>query len=375
MELLIKEVVTKRDLKEFVKLPARIHKDHHNWIPPIYMDEWDFFNPDKNISFSYCSHLRLLAIRNNEVVGRIMGLINHKYNKVKGENNARFSYLETYNDPDVAHALISRIEAWAIGLGAEKIVGPLGFSDKEPQGYLVEGYDEPMVLVTNCNFPYQVDLIRNEGYEPEVKLVSYQAPVPESTPPIYKRVLPRIENLNKEFRLIEFTSRLTLRRYIRPVLELTNRAFVKIYGSMPYEEKEMYDFANRFIFMLNPRFIKVIENLDGEVVAYTVAMPDISRGVQKCKGHLLPFGIFQMLASGRKSNRIVALLGAIEEQYRGRGLDVMMALKLMDSARKAGKTEIDSHIVMEDNLAMRGEYEHIGGKIYKRYAIFSKRLI
>lgn len=375
MELIVKEVVTKSDLKKFLYLPARIHKGHENWIPPIYMDERDFFNPKKNKSFTYCSHIRFLALRGNEVVGRIMGLINHRYNQAKNENNARFSYLETYNDQEVVHALISKVESWAKSLGTEKIVGPLGFSDKEPQGYLVEGFDQPTVLAAVCNYEYQVDLLRNEGYSPEINLVGYKAAIPAETPAIYKRILPRIEQLNEEFRLVEFESRWKLRKYIRPVLTLTNRTFRVIYGSMPYEEKEMDDFANRFILFLNPQFVKVIENQEGDVIAYTVAMPDISKGIQKCKGHLLPFGIFTILRSGKKSHRIVALLGAIDEQYRGRGLDVMMALKILESGRKNGKKEIDGHLVMETNYTMRGEYEHIGGQIYKRYTIFAKSLI
>jgi ribosomal protein S18 acetylase RimI-like enzyme len=375
MEITVQEVLTKSDLKKFVKLPARIHKGHHNWIPPLYMDEYDFFNPKKNKSFGYCDHIRLLAYRNGELVGRVMGLINHRYNEVKNENNARFSYLETFDDQEVVHALLSRVESWAKKMGTEKIVGPLGFSDKEPQGYLVDGFDEPTVLAANCNFKYQVDLLKNEGYAPEINLVSYKTAIPDKTPALYLRILPRIEKLNSEFRMVEFESRWKLRKYIRPVLRLTNRAFQQIYGSMPYEEKEMDDFANRFIWLLNPKFVKVIEDQHGNVIAYTVAMPDISKGIQKSKGYILPFGIFHILGSGKKSTRIVAMLGAIEEQYRGRGLDVMMALRILESGRQEGKKEIDGHLVMESNNAMRGEYEHIGGQIYKRYSIFAKSLL
>jgi hypothetical protein len=374
MEVIVKEVVTSRDLKTFVKLPSRIHKGHTNWIPPIYLDEIDFFNPAKNHSFNYCSHIRLLAYRGDEVVGRIMGLVNHRYNEVKKENNARFSYLETYNDQEVAHALISRVEAWAISMDIKKIVGPLGFSDKEPQGYMVFGFDQPSVLCTNCNYEYQVDLIKNEGYRDEVGLVSYLADIPEEVPPVYKRVLPRIEQLNTEFRMVEFTARLKFRKYVRPVLTLTNRTFKNIYGSMPYEEREMHDFANRFIWLLNPKFVKIVENQDGDVVAFTVAMADLGKGIQKSRGHILPFGIFKILNSGRKSNRLVALLGAIDEQYRGRGLDVMMGLKILESGRKEGKTKLDSHVVMEMNRVMCGEYEHIGGTVYKKFTIFAKEL-
>jgi len=375
MVLVVKEVVTKSDLKEFIELPARIHKGHQNWVPPIYSQDQSFFDTKKNKSFSYCSHILLLAYRDGEAVGRVMGLINHRYNETKNENNARFSYLETYEDQEVVHLLISKIEDWARAQGTEKIVGPLGFSDKEPQGWLVDGYDQPCVLATNCNFKYQVDLLKNEGYEPEVNLVSYLVDIPDSTPPVYKRVLPRLEQLNSEFRMVEFKKRLQFRRYVKPVLNLTNRAFKTIYGSMPYEEREMDDFANQFIWLLDPRFVKVVENQDGDVVAFTVAMPDISAGIQKCRGRLFPFGLYTILKSGKKSHRLVALLGAIDEQYRGRGLDVMMGLKILESGRQQGKTQLDSHVVMENNHNMCGEYEHIGGKVYKKYTIFAKKLV
>jgi GNAT superfamily N-acetyltransferase len=374
MGLIIKEVLTKRDLRDFICLPAKIHQGHKNWIPPIYMDEWSFFNPKKNLSFASCDHIRLLAYRDGKPVGRIMGLVSHKYNQIKKENNARFCYFETYDDHEVAHALLSRIEDWARALGKDKLIGPLGFSDKEPQGFLVEGFDEAVVLAANCNYEYQVELVRKEGFQTEIKLVSYLAEVPQTLPPIYQRIVPRLEQLNSEFRIVEFTSKWTLRKYIRPVLSLTNRAFRQIYGSLPYEEREMDDFANRFIIFLDPNFIKVVLNQQGELIAYIVAMPDIAEGLKKSKGKLLPFGLFTVLRSGKKTDRVVSLLGAIDEPYRGRGLDVLLALKIFESARKKGKKYIDSHLVLEDNYAMRGEYERIGGKVYKRYQIFSKSL-
>ena len=373
-KIIIKEVSDKKGLKEFVRFPARIHKDHSNWVPPIYMDDYSFFDPRKNSSFVYCDHIRLLAYRSGEVVGRIMGLINHRYNERKNENNARFSYLETFEDQEIVHALISQVESWAKLLGAEKIVGPLGFSDKEPQGYMIDGFDQPISIATSCNMPYQAGLLDKEGYTTEVNLFGYKTPLTEELPPVYKRVLPRLEKLNKEFRIKEFKSRLELRKYIRPVLRLTNKAFEDIYGSMPYEDPEMDEFANRFIIFLNPHFVKVILDRHGQVVAYVVGMSDISNGIRKAGGKVLPFGIFTMLRSGRKSNQLNLLLGAVEERYRGRGLDVMMALKLFKSARDRGKVVMDSHLVLEENFKMRAEVERIGGEIYKRYRVFQKML-
>jgi len=174
--------------------------------------------------------------------------------------------------------------------------------------------------------------------------------------------------------MVEFTSRRELRKYIYPVLHLTNRAFDHIYGSMPYEEHEMKEFANRFIWLLNPKLVKLIKRGRDEVVAYVVGMPDITPGIIRARGRLFPFGIFKIFRASRKTDRITMLLGAVDEPYRGRGLDVWMALKMMESAREVGKKYLDSHMVLESNTAMRAEYERVGGKIYKKYLIYQKKL-
>lgn len=373
-KITVAEVTDKKGLREFVMLPAKIHRGHANWVPPIYLDDFGFFNSQKNSSFNFCSHIKLLAYMDGKCVGRVMGLINHRYNERRNENNARFSYLETYDNQEVVHALITFIENWARSLGAEKIVGPMGFSDKEPQGYMIEGFDHPVSLVTNCNLPYQVSLLENENYTTEVNLLVYKAPITDSLPPVYQRILSRLEQLNGDFRIREPINRLELRKYIRPVLRLTNKAFADIYGSMPYEDHEMAEFANRFILFLNPHFVKIVEDRHGQVVAYVVAMSDISEGIRKAGGRVIPFGLFTILRGGRRSNQLNLMLGAVEERYRGRGLDVMMALKLFKSARERGKTVMDSHLILEDNLKMRAELERIGGEVYKRYRIYQKVL-
>ena len=145
MEIVVKAVCSKNDLRKFIHLPAKIHKDHKNWIPPLYSDEWGFFNEKKNKSFEYSDVLLLLAYREKKVVGRVMGIINYKYNELHKQKYARFNYLEIWDDREVSAVLIQHVEDWARIKGMKKLVGPLAFSDKDPQGYLVEGFDEPLI--------------------------------------------------------------------------------------------------------------------------------------------------------------------------------------------------------------------------------------
>ncbi len=373
-EVEIKEVKTKKDLRKFIHLPAKIHKNHANWVPPIYMDDWEFFNPRKNKSFDSCDTILLLAWKNGDVVGRIMGIIHHKYNAKHNENNARFAFFETWNDQEVADVLIGSIETWAKEKGTDRLIGPLAFSDKDPQGFLIEGFNEPAVIASNCNFPYQSELVANKGYSKEVDLVVYQIKVPSEIPEFYQKIYERAINQNKDLKILEFTSRRKVKPYIHRVLNLLNQTFTDIFGFTPFTEAEMDDFANRYLFLINPRFIKIVVNERDEVIAFIVGMSHIGEGIRKSKGYLLPLGIFRIFASARKSKQLNLLLGGIDPIYRSKGLDVMMGVKMIASAHEQGKTVIDSHLELENNTKVRAEMEKMGGKVYKRFRIFGKNL-
>ncbi len=373
-EILIKEVDSKRMLKQFIYLPAAIHKDHFNWVPPIYIDEWEFFNPKKNLSFQSCETIMLLAYRSNEVVGRIMGLVHLKYNALHNEKHARFAFFETYNDDEVAAALFGAVENWGREKGMEQIVGPLAFSEKDPQGILIDGFDEPVVIASNCNFPYQSELIEKNGYSKKADLVVYQIKIPDPLPEFYKKIQERALRMNPGLHVLEFTSRRKVRPYIYSVLRLLNLTFTEIFGFIPFSEKEMDNFANRYLFLINPRFIKLIVTDKNELVAFVVGMAHIGDGIIAAKGKLFPFGIFKIFAAARKSKQLNLLLGGIDPAYRGKGLDVMMGARMMETATKLGKTMLDSHLELEDNKKVRSEMEKMGGQVYKRFRISSKNL-
>ena len=374
MQLEIKVVSDKKSLKTFIYLPAIIHKNHANWVPPIYMDEWAFFNPNKNKNFEHCDTVLALAYKGQKAVGRIMGIVSHKYNMLHRENHVRFAFVETFNDQDVFSALVNFIEEWGKNIGMDRIVGPIGFSDKDPQGLLIEGFDKPVVIASNCSLPYMVDLVENMGFHKKKDLVVYQIQVPDQNPPIYKKVEERFLQNNKNFKVLEFTSRNKVKPFIYPVLQLVNETFKDIYGFIPFTKEEMKDFANRYLYLINPRFIKLIVNDLNDVVAFVIGMSDISHGIRKAKGKLLPIGFIPIFMAGKKSKQLNLLLGAVHPQYQGRGLDVVMGIKLLASAREAGKTTIDSHLELEENFKVRAEMERVGGKVYKKYRIYQKEI-
>jgi len=373
MQVTVKEVSSKVELRAFIYLPEKIHTAHKNWIFPFYADEWNFYNPSKNRFFNDCSTILLLAYRNNKACGRIMGIINHKYNTVHQELTGRFYALECYDDPEVALALTRHIEDWCREKGMNKVIGPFGFSDKDPQGFMIEGFDLPAIIATNYSLPYMVNLMDICGYAKEIDCVDYQLPVPKVIPDFYRAIYTRTLEANS-FTLKEYTNRKQLRPVIKPVFDLINTTYAHIYGFSALTQKEIDYFANRYIAIVNPRFVKVIYNPSGELIAFALAMPELSDGIRKARGRLFPFGFIKILRASRKTKLLTMLLGAIRSDCRNNGLDAVLGLKMLESAQEQKFEYIDSHLVLETNNKMRAEYEKLGGNIGKRYRIFKKDL-
>ncbi|KAF0128106.1 MAG: hypothetical protein FD155_3431 [Bacteroidetes bacterium] len=373
MSISIREVKNKKDLKTFIYLPEKIHKDQPGWVHPLYGDDFHFFDRDKNKSFQSSEVVLLLAWEGSKAVGRIMGIINTRYNELRGEKNARFCFLECYNDFNIAQTLIQSVESWALTKEMTQLIGPLGFSDKEPQGMLIEGFQEQVVLATNYNFPWLPQFLEQLGFTKEVDLVSYLMPVgnhqPERLEKIYSRALQQ-----ENFSLLDFTTRKSLKPWVVPIFQLINDAYKNIYGFIPLEESEMHAYAKRYLPILDPRFVKVIVDNNHQVVAFIISMPEISKGIRKAKGRLWPFGWIHILRASKETKLLTLLLGGVASQHRGKGLDAILSKTIFDAARKAGLEQVDSHLILEQNRLMRAECERHNGKLHKRYRVFSKEL-
>jgi predicted GNAT family acetyltransferase/GNAT superfamily N-acetyltransferase len=374
MDVNIREVKAKNDLKVFIFLPEKVHANHANWVHPVYMDEWKYFDPKKNEAFSYSDTVLLLAFRGEEAVGRIMGIINSRYNEYRKEKTARFGYLETEEDEEVVRSLLSYVEDWARKKGMTKIIGPYGFSDQDPEGFLIEGFENRATIATYYNFEWMPRFVEKQGYTKDVDYFVYKLDVPREFPEFYKRIYERAQRKGN-FEVVEFCKRKELKPWIKPILHLMNECYTgsSIYGYAPLDEKEMENLAKRYLPVLDPRFVKAVKK-DDEVVAFIVGMPDITEGIRKAKGRLFPFGFLKILRAAKKTKQLDLLLGAIKEKYRGRGLDVLMGVKTILSAHEAGLEMIDTHHELEENAKVRAEMERMGGKVYKRFRVFQKVL-
>jgi hypothetical protein len=213
MPLELKAVTTKALLKEYIYLNKTIYKNESRWVPPFYQDEWDFHDPKKNQALKQCDTMRMLVYKNNKAAGRIMGIIHHPYNQRHNEKTGRFFHFDCIEDQETAHVLIHSVEQWAHAKGMNKLIGPFGFSDKDPQGLQIEGLEYLPVLATPTNPMYVPQLVMNEGYSKEIDCVSYQMPIPKVMPSLYEKIYERSKR-NQTLKLLEFNTKRQLSPYI-----------------------------------------------------------------------------------------------------------------------------------------------------------------
>lgn len=372
MPVEVRPVSGRRDLRRFIHLPARLHRDHALWMPPIYADEWAWLNPRKNRAFGYCDTTIVLAWRDREVVGRIVGIINRRHNEHTGERTARFACLECIEDRTVTHALLAHVEEWARSRGMTKIVGPFGFNDQDPEGFLIDGFEHRPSIVTYYNFPWLIDCLEAEGYGKEVDYFVYHLPALQEIPPLMARAAARLER--RGFREVGLRTKRDLKRYLMPVLRLLNETYEAIYGYSALDDRELRNLAKKFLPLVDVRFIKIVVK-DEEVVGFLVGIPDLYEGIVKSKGRLLPFGIAHILRARSRARQLDLLLAGIKERYRGRGIDMLMGREMTKSVLARGFTHYDSHHMLEENVKVRAEMERWGGRVTKKYRIFRKSLV
>jgi hypothetical protein len=374
MDVLIKEVSDRKDLKTFIYLPEKLHRQRELWVPTIYADEWAYFSHKKNTSFSFSDTVLYLAVKEDLPVGRVMGIINRKHNELRNQKTARFCYLEATEDKAVVSALLGAVEKWAKEKGATRIIGPYGFTDQDPEGFMISGFEHGVTIASYYNMEWMPAMLEEQGYGKDIDYMVYRLKIPETIPAFYSKIYERV-NRKGHYEIIEFRKRKDIKPWIKPVLHLMNECYIEseIYGYSPLSEKEMEELASRYLPVLDPRFIKVVKNEDG-VIAFIIGMPDMTAGIRKARGKLWPFGFLKIMRAAKTTQQLDLLLGAIKPQYRGRGLDVLMGVKVLQSAHEAGYKIIDTHHEMESNVRVRGEMERMGGEVYKKYRVYQKDL-
>ncbi|MEW6669854.1 MAG: hypothetical protein AB1512_31985 [Thermodesulfobacteriota bacterium] len=372
MGLSIRQVTCRSDLRRFIFLPEKLHARHPNWVPPLYLDEWNHFSPDKNRAFRYCETLFLLALQGRDVVGRILGIVNLRHNRYRDQKTARFACLEAPEDNEAVAALLGRVEDWARKQGMNRIIGPYGFTDQDPEGFLIDGFEHTPTIGTYYNFEWMPRLVEGQGYAKEVDYVTYRIEIPSPFPEKYERMYERIRRRGT-LEAVNLRKRKEAKAWAGRAFRLMNECYAAegIFGFTPMDEEEMGQLLRRYLPLLDPRFLKGVKR-GGDLAGFVIGVPDFTAGLRKARGRLLPFGFFHILQAMKKAEQLVLLLGAIRKEDRWLGIDMLLMMEMGMSAQKAGFRVVDTHHQMETNRKIRGMSEWLGGSVYKRHRVYGK---
>ncbi len=368
----IAEVRARGELRTFIRLPYQLHRDHAFWVPPLLADERALFARRKNPALQYCDLTLALAYRGNTVCGRIAGIVNHRYNQHRHERTARFAWLECHNDSGVAEALLNYVTDWARKQDMKKIVGPMGFTDQDPEGLLIEGFEHEPTIGTYANYPYLGQLVESCGFTKEVDYLVYKVPLSLPLLEKYQKISSRILSRG-ECQLLEFRSGRQLRAQAVPIITMMNESFEELYGYVPLDANEIDMLAQRFMPLLDSRFVVVVKRR-GRDAGFLVAMPNLDTGLRRAKGRLWPFGFVHLLRAAGRTRQLDLLVGGVRAADRGHGVDVVGLAAILRSAIDGGFEVMDSHLELETNTRVRAEMERMGGQVCKRYRVYRKNL-
>ena len=323
----IREISGRRALKKYVQFNIDLYKGNLYKVPPLVTDELNTFTPAKNPAFDFCEAVHFMAYEGKKPVGRITGIINRNLNEKTGKKEARFGFVDFVDDARVSDALFDAVEEWARSKGMNHLVGPMGFTDMDPEGLLIEGYDQLGTMATIYNYPYYVDHILRRGFETECEWVEFKLTVP----PVMSEKHARIaEIVRQKYHLRSVIREYTnindvARDYGRQIFELINEAYKDLYGYSTLTPRQIDHYVKMYVPMVPLEYLSLIVNEKDELVGVGIAMPSMSRALQKAHGKMFPFGFVHLLKALKGKNDIVdLLLVAIHPDYQNMGANALL---------------------------------------------------
>ncbi|UCH93528.1 MAG: hypothetical protein JSV88_25095 [Candidatus Aminicenantes bacterium] len=375
MSVDLREVETRRELKKFVKVPFDIYKGDPYWVPQLIMDEMEIFNPKKNPAYENADTRLFLAYKDGKAVGRIAGILSHVANKKYNTKNLRFGWFDTINDYEVAAALLEAVEKWGKELGLETMTGPHGFTDLDPEGMLVEGFDQLPTISVYYNYPYYPEFMEKYGYEKEIDYVEFRSIAPQETgiPPKLVRLGERIKQ-RSGIRAHKFKNKRELKKRAVDLFYLLDEAFEEIYGSVPLSENQIKYYIQKYFSFVDKDLIQLAMDENGKAIGFMIAMPNLSKGFQKAKGRLFPFGWFHILKALKNYEVLDFYLAGIKKSYRGQGVDLLMVLEVVQAALEKGVKYAESNPELETNKKIQAQWKYFNPTQHKRRRIYRKKI-
>lgn len=370
----IREVKTRKDLRRFAKFPNDLYKDNKYFVPQIVSMDMDTFDPARNAAFEVCEGKYWLAEDGNgKVIGRIAGIINHRYNEKVGQKICRFGWIDFTESQEAVHALMTKVEEYAREKGMESVEGPVGFLEFDVSGVLVDGFDQIPTAYGKYNAPYYEPMILKEGYAKDTDFVEYLVEVPKDLSRFDR--FAKIIAERKGVREGTYRNRKELvDKYADGIFKVMNAGYSKLHGFSELSEGQCEDLKRQFLPNINIDFVSVIVDKDDKVVAFGITIPSMSKALQKAKGSLFPFGFIHILRAMKHNDTIDAMLISVLDEYKDSGVTSLIFSKIGHAMNDHGVKYIESTRELEMNHSVRNLWGSFPNKLHKRARLYRKVL-
>lgn len=376
MSVKIVKADTKSLLKKFVRYNYELYKNCPYAVPELYEDTMNTLRKDRNAAFEFCEADCFLAMRDGKIVGRVAAIINHRANERWGNKAARFGWVDFIDDEEVSSALMATVEHWARERGMTELQGPLGFTDLDPEGMLIEGFDRLSTMATIYNYPYYPRHMERMGYTKDVDWVEYLIKVPEKNWEKTERLSAIIARRYK-LRVLQCKSRSELaRRYGKELFELVNECYAPLYGYSALSDGQIDQLIKQYLPVLDLRLVSLVVDEDDHLVAIGVGLVSLSVALQKARGRLFPFGWFHLARTLflKRPTRLDFLLIAVKPSYQNKGVTALIFNDFMPRCIAMGFKDVETNPELETNNKVQAQWDNFDREQHKRRRAYKKTL-
>ncbi|MDR0961350.1 MAG: N-acetyltransferase [Mediterranea sp.] len=377
MSTTIQKVATKRELNRFIRFNYKLYKTSQYSVPDLFDDMLLTFNKKRNAAFEFCEADYFLAYKEGKIVGRVAAIINHRANETWNKKEVRFGWIDFIDDAEVSEALLKCVEEWGKERGMTDVVGPLGFTDLDAEGMLIEGYDQLSTMATTYNYSYYPEHMERLGFRKEADWVEYQIYIPETIPDKHKRIAELVQR-KYNLQVRKYSSRKKIaREYGQAIFDLVNEAYKPLYGYSALTQHQIDQYIKIYLGVLDLRMVSLITEADGTLVAVGISMPSLSVALQKAHGRLLPFGWYYLLKAlfmKRRSKVLDLLLVAVKPEYQNKGVNALLFVDLIQAYQKLGFEYAESNPELELNNKVQAQWEYFETRQHKRRRAYTKEI-
>lgn len=374
MSVTVTRVQNKRAFKEFLHFPLTLYKDMPAFVPPLIMDDADTLDPKKNPAYEFCDAAMYLAYKDGKLAGRVAAIVNRKANAAWNHDEVRFGWFDFIDDREVSKALLDAVEAFGRERGMTTVLGPLGFTDFDPEGMLVEGFEYLSSMALHHNWPYYKDHMEALGYAKDVDWLEYRIYIGDTIPDKYIRVAKIVEE-RYGLKLRKITKREVRKTDVGyKLFDLINETYSSLYNFTVLPKKMVDKYVGFYLGVLDLKFVSLVEDKDHNIVGFGVVMPSITRALKKCNGKLFPFGWFHILRAmyWKYEENFEMLLIGVKPEYQKKGVNSIIFVDIMKHLLEGGFKYGESNAELESNLDIRSQWGDLEVKECKRRRVYKK---